>query len=477
MRTALSSTTLRTALLSLCALALVVVNGPADVAGPASSAGPAAITTVASTAKAASRTATLPPTPGNFTGYGFDQCLAPTQKTMDTWLARSPYLAVGIYVSGDSRACREQPNLTRTWIRTQLTRGWKLLPITLGPQASCQPRFPRYDDDYKISPAPGSGKYPKARSMGRSWGARSAKDATALGIPPRSTLWYDLEAFDDTNTHCRRSALAFLSEWVRVVEEAGFASGVYSSASSGIKVLDELRASSSASSYHLPDHIWMARWDGVANTSSSYVSESGWNPRRRVKQYQGGHDETYGGVRINIDTNYLDLGKGLTARSESRCGGVGIDFSTYGSLKPARPGYTPSRGRVNALQCILKARGYYKASINGRYNRTLVAGLRRWKTDRGHSASDNWSRGDWVALLSTGATPVLKNGSSDAWAPYVRRVQRAINAAQVGLSSNMDGTFGAETTRLVKRYQKQTRLPQSGIVDARTWAKLQAGGL
>ena len=25
-------------------------------------------------------------TPGNFTGYGFDQCVAPTQKSMDTWL-------------------------------------------------------------------------------------------------------------------------------------------------------------------------------------------------------------------------------------------------------------------------------------------------------------------------------------------------------------------------------------------------------
>src|SRR5689334_16499676 len=51
-------------------------------------------------------------TPGDFTGYGFDQCLTPSQSAMDTWLTSSPFLAVGIYISGDSRACRNQPNLT-----------------------------------------------------------------------------------------------------------------------------------------------------------------------------------------------------------------------------------------------------------------------------------------------------------------------------------------------------------------------------
>ena len=83
-------------------------------------------------------------TPGDFTGYGFDQCLAPTQAKMDAWMEYSPFSAVGIYISGASRACRSQPNLTKTWVSTQLAKGWKLLPITLGPQSSCVGRFPRY---------------------------------------------------------------------------------------------------------------------------------------------------------------------------------------------------------------------------------------------------------------------------------------------------------------------------------------------
>src|SRR3990170_475307 len=75
-------------------------------------------------APAAARAATNPVTPGHFTGYGFDQCLAPSQAAMNPWLNHSPFLAVGIYISGDSRACRNQPNLTPKWISTQLRNGW-----------------------------------------------------------------------------------------------------------------------------------------------------------------------------------------------------------------------------------------------------------------------------------------------------------------------------------------------------------------
>src|SRR5215213_3762475 len=137
-----------------------------------------------------------PATPGDFTGYGFDQCLAPSQSAMDTWLATSPFWAVGVYISGDSRACRSQPNLTPDWVSAQLHNGWRLLPITLGPQASCQPRFPRYGNDETISPAPGdNGRYPTARAQGRAEAESAVAAARALGLVQGSTLWYDLEGF------------------------------------------------------------------------------------------------------------------------------------------------------------------------------------------------------------------------------------------------------------------------------------------
>jgi hypothetical protein len=96
------------------------------------------------TAPSAPAYAANPVTPGTFKGLGFDQCEAPSQSAMSTWISRSPFRAAGIYISGNSRACRRQTNLTSGWVARQLAAGWHLMPITLGPQASCSTRFPRY---------------------------------------------------------------------------------------------------------------------------------------------------------------------------------------------------------------------------------------------------------------------------------------------------------------------------------------------
>ena len=58
---------------------------------------------------------------------------------------------------------------------------------------------------------------------------------------PGSTLWYDLEGYDVTNTACRESSLSFLSAWTQQLHALGYVSGVYSSAGSGIKSLDDAR--------------------------------------------------------------------------------------------------------------------------------------------------------------------------------------------------------------------------------------------
>src|SRR5690349_14312314 len=175
--------------------------------------GGATVATAGPTAPATSATANVA-TPGAFHGFGFDQCLAPTQSAMDAWLRQSPYLAVGIYISGASRGCKVQPNLTPPWVTTQLRKGWRLLPITLGPQASCNPRFPRYGHDARIDADPGAqGGYAKARAQGLAEADRTVAAAKALGLSAGSTLWYDLEGFDAAKKRCRESALAFLSAW------------------------------------------------------------------------------------------------------------------------------------------------------------------------------------------------------------------------------------------------------------------------
>ncbi len=405
-------------------------------------------------------------TPGNFTGYGFDQCLAPTQRSMNKWLKTSPFLAAGIYISGNSRACRDQPNLSPTWIDKQLSKGWRLLPITLGPQASCQPRFPRYSDDVKINPTAGATKtYAAALAQGLAEASSTVVDAQALGIPTGSTLWYDLEGFDATDTDCRESALRFLSGWTQRLHELGYVSGVYSSAGSGIKALDDARALRPGL-ITLPDQIWIARWDGNADTSTSYIREDGWRPGGRMKQYVGGHNETWGGVTINIDRNFLDLGAGSVAVPESHCGDVRVDFPSYKKLT-AR-----SKGRkARALACLLSEQGFpVRRKVAAKS--AFPAAIGAWQRAHGFKVKSKWQPKHWVALLSVGARTVAKVGSAGTG---VARLQRSLNAATTSRLA-ITGVYDAPTDAAVRAWQSQVGLPMTGVVAGNSWKSLQRGG-
>ncbi|WP_432477701.1 glycoside hydrolase domain-containing protein [Nocardioides sp. GXQ0305] len=428
----------------------------------------AAATVAATLSTAVPAEAANPVTPGNFTGHGFDQCLAPSQRAMDTWLKHSPFLAVGIYIAGDSRGCRNQPNLTPTWISTQLRKGWRLLPITLGPQASCHPSFPRYRDDRTINPRPGAnGNYAKARKQARYWAGQTVRTAQRLGIVKRSTLWYDLEGFDLTNTRCRESALAFLSAWTTRLHALDYVSGVYSSAGSGIKMLDNVRVNR-PDAFTLPDRIWIARWDGRANTRTDYIRDDGWLPGGRMKQYRGGHTETWGGVTINIDSNWLDLGKGSWAARVEHCGSTRVDFRNYAAIEPG----SALGGRVSALQCFLKESGEYGGAVNGSYNNRTRAAAARWQRAHGYSASTTWSRRHWMGLTATGSRPVLKLGSAGE---PVRRVQRALNAASGSAGLKVTGVFNAATASALRKWQGRVDHRTSGIVTAKSWKALRKG--
>jgi hypothetical protein len=414
-----------------------------------------------------------PVTPGHFKGYGFDQCVAPGSRAMKRWMYHSPFLAVGIYISGESRGCRDQPHLTPKWVRQQLRRGWELLPITLGPQAFCHPGFPRYGDDETIKRRPGSdNRYGKARRQGRREAIKSVRAAKALGIRTRSTLWYDLEGFDITRRHCRESALAFLSGWSYKIRKLGYVSGVYSSAGSGIKALDDARVHRPGR-FTLPQRIWIARWDGKANTSTSYIRSDGWRPGGRMKQYRGGHRETHGGVTINIDSNFAKLGKGMHAPRENHCGGVRVNFWRYKTLRPPTANSRPPGQQVKALKCLLREKGYFpKGSMNRFYGSNARAAAASWKRDHGFSSNPTWWPGNWMSLLAAGKKRAQKWGSAGG---YTRRVQRALNAADPQQLGRTHGRFDQKTRRSVMAYQRRVGLRPTGIVTKRTWHKLQSG--
>ncbi|HWU21822.1 MAG TPA: glycoside hydrolase domain-containing protein [Nocardioides sp.] len=413
-----------------------------------------------------------PVTPGDFRGYGFDQCMAPSGSTMDTWMRTSPFLAAGIYISGNSRACRSQPNLTPGWVSSQLAAGWKLLPITLGPQASCNARYPRYSAsiDPRIS-ASSTDSYATARSQGRTEAARTVSAASALGITRGSTLWYDLEAFDITRTACRESALSFLSAYTRALQDQGYVSGLYSSAGSGILMVDDVRRNR-PTAYTLPDQIWIARWDGEANTSTTYISDTGWNPGRRAKQYQGGHNETWGRVTINIDRDYLDVGRGAYAAPDRPCDAVRVNFTSYPTLTTANAAGYPLQ--VKALQCLLKVAGSYAGTLSGTYNAATIAAVQHWAAAHGVplAGDGRTSRRVWIALLASGGHPILKIGSAGN---DVRRLQRALNAAVPAADLKVSGVYGTATSDAVHAYQAQIGLQRTANTTDGTWARLKHG--
>jgi len=407
-------------------------------------------------------------TPGNFTGYGFDQCLAPSQSAMDAWLRSSPYLAVGIYIAGDSRFCRSQPNLTPTWVDTQLSNGWRLLPITLGPQAWCTTRD-RYLEQVRINPDP-TASYSKARAQGRDEATKTVDAARALGIAAGSTLWYDIEAFDISRTRCRESALSFLSDWTDQLHALGYVSGVYSSAGSGVKMLDDAQTDRPGV-YTMPDQLWVARWSGVPgqvnDPGTTYLRATSWMPHGRVHQYRGGHNETHGGVRINIDSNWLDLGRGSVAPPSPRpCGGVNLDFTDYTRLRLGSQG-----DLVRAAQCLLKVKRLYDGEITGVYDQATALAARAFRAKMGLPQVNPINRAVWTALLGRGSKPLLKYGVANQ---AVRRLQRALNAADhAGLP--VTGVFEAQTTAAVKKYQADHGLAATGVVLEDLWLLLKAG--
>jgi hypothetical protein len=422
------------------------------------------------------RATTNPATPGSFTGYGFDQCQAPSQAAMDTWLRTSPYLGVGIYISGNSRACRNQTYLSASWVSTQLAKGWRLLPITLGPQASCSTRFPRYGKkiDPVISATRTNGAYAAAAKQGTAEADKTLGVAASLGLAAGSTMFYDLEAFDATNTSCRNSALAFLSAWTKEIKAHGYLSGVYSSASSGLKMLDQVRKSN-PSGYALPDQVWIADWNGRPNTSSTYISSAGWASHARVKQYQGGHNETYGGVTINIDRDFIDVGHGSVAPAESHCGGVPVDFGSYPNLKMPAAGTAVAaslKPYVKALKCLLTERAGFHGKITARFGKPLGAAIGSWRSAHGFTASTTWNKRLWLSLFGANPHPVLKYGSTGS---AVRDLQRAMAVAEPSLRLPISGVFTGATQSAVAAYQKANGIKHPGIVAGSTWAAITAG--
>jgi hypothetical protein len=238
------------------------------------------------------RRSAAPPGPAVLSAPGFDTCWAPSPQAMAAWRTASPYRAIGVYVGGLNRAC-VGGNLSSDWVHTVAGQGWGLIPIYVGLQAPCvkQKSMIRM-----------SGTDPAQQGTDAADDAASASGALALAAG--SPVYFDLEAFNENNQACVRTVTAFLDAWTRQLHVRGYLSGVYGSAGSGMATL--AGAVLTQPDFDPPDAIWIARWDQQARTADESVPDDMWVLHQRIKQYQGGHVETYGGSPLEIDTDLLD---------------------------------------------------------------------------------------------------------------------------------------------------------------------------
>src|SRR6185437_13791904 len=223
-----------------------------------------------------------------FTGLGFDTCSAPSSKAMAAW-AESPFRGVGIYIGGENSAC-SQPNLSASWVSAQTTAGWHLIPTYVGLQATTS----SCSSCAKMTTV-------AAGTQGTAAAEDAVTEATAIGIGVGSPIYFDMEAYTPS-TSATKTVLTFLEAWTSKLHELGFQSGVYSSSGSGIADL----AGQLTTGYLLPDDIWTANWNNQENTLDSVLPSTAWANHQRIHQFRGGHDDTYGGVTINIDSDFVD---------------------------------------------------------------------------------------------------------------------------------------------------------------------------
>ena len=403
--------------------------------------------------------------PGSLEGLGFDTCTAPDPHTMDQMRARSPYWGIGVYIGGEARGC-SQPELTRRWVAEQHRKGWRIFPLWVGLQAPILRRGTR--DQFACSSRtqhPMSPHSTRARSQGVAAANRAIRNARALGMARGSTLFLDMEAYDNRQPRCTRSVLNFQSGWNHRLQARGWRSGFYSSGASGIADLDRARAREPRR-YAWPDVLWLGWGNGRADLEGEpYVRDSLWR-RQRLHQFELDRWMRFGNLRIHLDQNAILVGRGaVPGRIRHTCG-VNVTYPHYWLWK-----FGDRSTQIPAGQCMLRRHGLYRGPFSKRFGIATARAVGDYQRRRGLRVTRSLNHQTWTSLLASGSQPLVKRGSAS---DRVRFLQRSLTAA-LGQRVDVDGVFGGTTTRAVRDYQRNVHLPPNGVVGEATWKALQRG--
>jgi hypothetical protein len=238
--------------------------------------------------------ASLPaPHPSREQSLGFDTCDTPGLAEMWVWRQHSPYSTVAVYIGGELRHCKNPFLDAGVWVPRVVEQGWRIIPIYVGPQAPCTNFRLTIDAE-------------NPESHGAAIGRDAVARARIVGLPPGAPIYYDLEAYRGADLACSDIVNAFVSGWVREVRAAGYRTGLYATPESGLAAQARAVANPALATV---DAIWIARWTGrpdLFGYDPNVLPATLWSQRSRIHQYRGDHDETWGGVTLNIDSNLVD---------------------------------------------------------------------------------------------------------------------------------------------------------------------------
>jgi photosystem II stability/assembly factor-like uncharacterized protein len=238
-----------------------------------------------------------PPVPGTgvIQAQGFDACHLPEISEMQTWWQQSPYDFYALYLGGISlySGCHVANS---AWVSAVHQQGWSFVPTWVGPQAPCSSYLHKMSSNPAVT-------YQQGRQEAEDASAKAASMGLTQGGLGGTVIYYDLEVFGGANEACRKATSSFMNGWVERLNELGNLAGGYGAHNSYVEDWVTIP--------HVPNEVWIASW--YTNIYDPWASVNGiswlngwWIYHQRLRQYTNGHNETWGSIKFNIDSDVAD---------------------------------------------------------------------------------------------------------------------------------------------------------------------------
>ena len=230
-----------------------------------------------------------------YTEQGFDKCAVASIPELQEWWNTSPYRVTNLYIGGKNVGCKQQnKRINKDYVENIKNIGWKVIPTWVGYQANCT-EHNYYKMSLNNSYNEGVSEANSAINRLRELNLDINQNGDGGGI-----IYYDLEQFNTNNQNCLNSVVEFIKGWSITLKNNNILSGFYTS---GSTLQNLTQISDKIDAVWVAQYLLPYKYRSNINTNSNYMNNS-WSSNR-IKQYAGGHNERWGNIAMNIDSNAI----------------------------------------------------------------------------------------------------------------------------------------------------------------------------